>query len=198
MDGMRRDEGIASRQIPFVKGKSMLNRLYEKYNSIEKTIAGCIMLVLIFTGFAQVILRFVFKAPLAWAEELIIFCSIWSVYIGSSAAANEGKHVMVAMLVDHLPRIPQMIVKVFSQLLWFGCCIALTITGWQSAYDSFLRGSKTLGGGFPYWTAMIAVPIGMALMSVRVIISIYKTIRGESDTPSVEESVLAEIKDDMV
>ena len=174
-----------------------MKTLYQKYNQIEKTVAGLVLLLLILTGFTQVILRFVFQAPLAWAEELIIFCSVWAVYIGSSSAANEGKHIMVSMLVDLLPGKLQTVVKIVSQLLWLLCCIGLTITSWDTMRSTFLRGTATVGGGFPYWVAQIAVPVGMALMSVRVVVAIAKTLRGISDTPSAEEAIREEIKDDI-
>lgn len=151
------------------------------YDKIEKTILGILFLLIILAGFMQVVLRYALSMPLAWTEELIIFCSVWSIYLGASAAANEDKHIKVGMIVDSLRGVPRICVDVFSKLLWLVCAVGLTITGYQSAYSVLLRNTKTLGGQFPYWIAMIAVPIGMALMSVRVVMIIKKTIRGEAD-----------------
>lgn len=156
----------------------MVVKLYDK---IEKTISGIILFVLVIAGFAQVLLRYIFKVPLAWAEELIIFSSIWCVYLGSSTAAKEGKHIQVAMLLDHLPEKTRKIMDIISKLIWLVCSVMLTITGWNSAYSVILRGTKTVGGKFPYWIAMIAIPIGMGLMSIRVLIMIINSIRGKNE-----------------
>lgn len=151
--------------------------MLEKYNLIERTLAGVALLVLILAGGLQVLFRYVFHVPIAWAEELIIFCSIWSVYLGASAATNEGKHIMVGIIVDNLPPKPKFFISLISQCLWLLCSAGLVITGWMSAYSVFLRGAKTVGGKFPYWVAMIAVVVGMALMSLRVLSMIALTLK---------------------
>lgn len=170
-----------------------MRTFYEGYNRFEKILLGIIMCALIAMGFAQVLFRFVLKAPLAWAEELMTFLMIWVAYLGSSAATNEKKHIIVSMFVDLFPKTLRVKFTVFSQLLWVGCAIALAYLGWGITMNYVSRGAVTLGGQYPFWWAAIAIPLSMVLMAIRVIILIVNTLKGERDVISQEEQILEEM-----
>lgn len=170
-----------------------MKKIYEAYNRIEKTVVGVIMLLLIVMGFVQVLFRFVLHMPLAWTEELLTFCMIWVAYLGSSAAANERKHILVSMFIDMLPKRLRLGFTVFSQILWLICTLLMAYLGGYVALNYINRGAVTLGGQFPYWVAAIAIPISMILMVIRILVLIVHTIKGESDTRSQEEIVREEM-----
>lgn len=48
----------------------------------------------------QVILRFGFNAPQAWAEEVDRYLFVWSVYLGSIIATAKGTHIRVLFVVE--------------------------------------------------------------------------------------------------
>lgn len=169
-----------------------MKKIYDGYNRIERVIIGLIMLVLVAMGFIQVICRFVLKVPLAWAEEMMTFCMIWVAYLGASAAANEKKHILVSMFVDLLPEKARKIMTLFSQFLWLLCSIFMIYLGYVVTANYMKRGAVTLGGHYPYWVASIVIPISMLLISIRVILLMVHTARGESDTRSQEEIVQEE------
>ena len=171
----------------------LMQKIYEAYNRFEKKLVGIIMLLLIILGFVQVVFRFVLQMPLAWSEELLTFCMIWVAYLGSSAAANERKHILVSMFVDLLPKKLNLAFTVLSQIIWLVCTLLMTYLGWYVTMNYIERGATTLGGQFPYWVAAIAIPISMVLISIRIIVLIVHTIKGESDTRSQEEIVREEM-----
>ena len=170
-----------------------MKKYYERYNRFEKVVLGLIMCVLILMGFAQVIFRFVLQVSLSWAEELMTFLMVWVAYLGSSAATNERKHIIVSMFVDLLPKPFRIGFTVFSQLMWLGCATVMTYLGWHITMNYIDRGAVSLGGQYPFWCASIIIPLGMALMAVRVIVLIVHTLRGERDVISQEEIIREEI-----
>ena len=170
-----------------------MRKFYEGYNRLEKTAVALIMCLLIAMGFAQVVCRFVLKVSVAWTEELLTFCMVWVAYLGASAATNERKHIMVSMFVDLLPKPLRTGVTVLSQLLWLGCAAVMAYLGWSTTMNYLSRGAVTLGGKYPYWVAAVVIPLGMALMAVRVVVLIAHTLRGERDTPTQEELVREEM-----
>lgn len=170
-----------------------MKRIYEGYNKVEKVLLGLIMCLLILMGFTQVICRFVLKIPLAWAEELLTFCMVWVAYLGASAATNERKHIIVSMFVDLLPKPLRIGFTVLSQLLWLGCAGMMAYLGWNMTMNYLSRGAATLGGKYPYWVASVAIPLGMALMVIRIVVLIVQTLRGERDTKSQEEMIREEM-----
>jgi TRAP-type C4-dicarboxylate transport system permease small subunit len=170
-----------------------MKKYYERYNRFEKVVLGLIMCVLILMGFAQVIFRFVLQVSLSWAEELMTFLMVWVAYLGSSAATNERKHIIVSMFVDLLPKPLRIGFTVFSQVMWLGCAVVMAYLGWHITMNYIDRGAVSLGGQYPFWCASIIIPLGMALMAVRVIVLIVHTLRGERDVISQEEIIREEI-----
>lgn len=170
-----------------------MKKYYAGYNRFEKIVLGLIMCMLIIMGFVQVIFRFVLEISLAWAEELMTFLMVWVAYLGSSAAANERKHIIVSMFVDLMPKPLRIGFTVISQILWLGCAIVMAYLGWDITMNYISRGAVSLGGQYPYWTAAIIIPLGMVLMAGRIVILIVHTLRGESDVISQEEMIREEM-----
>lgn len=170
-----------------------MEKIYQSYNRLEKTALALILCLLIVMGFVQVVCRFVLRMPLAWAEELLTFCLVWASYLGASTATHERKHIMVSMFVDKLPKPLRIGFTVLSQLLWLGCAVTMAWLGWNMTLTYFSRGAVTLGGKYPYWVAAVIIPVSMVLMSLRVVILIVQTLRGERDLPSREEMIREEM-----
>lgn len=170
-----------------------MKKIYEGYNRLEKTLLGLIMCLLIIMGFVQVICRFVLEVPLAWAEELMTFSMIWVTYLGASTATHERKHILVSMFVDKLPKPVAKAFTILSQLLWLFCTVVMAWLGYSMTASYIKRGATSLGGGYPYWVAAIVIPISMLLMSIRIVLLIIATLRGESDTRSQEEIIQEEM-----
>lgn len=169
-----------------------MKKIYEGYNRFERVILGLVMSGLIIMGFIQVIFRFVLHIPLAWAEEMMMFCMVWVAYLGASAAANERKHILISMFVDLLPPGLRKAFTIFSQVIWLSCSGVLIYLGYHVTANYISRGATSLGGGFPFWICSIIIPVGMLLVSIRVVLLMIHTLRGERDTRSQEEIVREE------
>ena len=170
-----------------------MKKFYEGYNRFEKVILGVLMCMLILMGFAQVVFRFALHISLAWVEELLTFLLVWVAYLGASAATNERKHILVSMFVDLLPASLRIRFTLFSQALWLACAVVMTYLGWHMTMNYIDRGATTLGGKLPFWGASIAIPLCMALISIRVCVLIVHTLHGERDTISQEELIRKEM-----
>lgn len=169
-----------------------MRRIYQIYNQIERAILGLILIVLIVMGFVSVICRFVLRIPLAWAEEFMLFCMVWVAYLGASAAANERKHVRVGLFVGFLPKPAQKVVSLIADILWMACALFLIYLGYIVTSGYIVHKAVSLGGGYPYWIASISIPIGMILMTIRVVLAMADTLRGKNDERSIEEIIKEE------
>jgi len=71
----------------------------------------------------QVVSRYVFKFPIAWAEEISRFTFVWAVYMGVSMAARQNEHIRV---VAHLKLLfPQ---SISNKIIIVGDIITLTFS----------------------------------------------------------------------
>jgi TRAP-type C4-dicarboxylate transport system permease small subunit len=70
---------------------------------IPRAAIGIIILLAIVINFANIVGRYVFAAPLAWAEEVLIFLMIWGVCLGASAVTYDRRHLAMDLFSTSFP-----------------------------------------------------------------------------------------------
>ena len=70
-----------------------LDRVNNLLTRLEVFLLSLSTLVLVGVIFVQVICRYVLLIPTAWAEELARYLFVWTSYLGSAYALNEGGHI---------------------------------------------------------------------------------------------------------
>ncbi len=70
---------------------------------IPRAAIGVIILLAIAINFANIIGRYVFLAPLPWAEEVLVFLVIWGVCLGASAVTYDNRHLDMDLFAARLP-----------------------------------------------------------------------------------------------
>ena len=66
--------------------------------TIEKYLLAFVMYALVAVLFINVLFRFVFFVPSAWADELARFTFIWLVFLGASAAMYKWEHIDINLI----------------------------------------------------------------------------------------------------
>lgn len=146
---------------------------------ISKTIDSCVRYFIgtvLFAMFSlvvlQVLLRYIFKSPLAWTDELSRYLMTWMIFIGSCVASRECSHLGVTILYDKLSKNP----KIFLLFIINICvCVFLILVALQSYYllDTVKNATSPalqISMALPY----ISVPIGCLLMCFQTIAATIK------------------------
>jgi TRAP-type C4-dicarboxylate transport system permease small subunit len=63
-----------------------------------RSLAGAMMLAAILVNFANVIARYVFLRPFAWAEETMQFLDVWMVMLGAAVITRNDEHLRMDAL----------------------------------------------------------------------------------------------------
>jgi C4-dicarboxylate transporter DctQ subunit len=71
---------------------------------IPRAAIGVILLLCIGINAANIIGRYVFLAPLPWAEEVLSFLIIWGVCLGASAVTYDRRHLAMDVFVSVYPQ----------------------------------------------------------------------------------------------
>jgi hypothetical protein len=66
---------------------------------IPFAICGVLLLTAVAINVANVIGRYVFDAPVSWAEEVMSYGIIWGVFIAVAAVTYQGNHLRMDLLV---------------------------------------------------------------------------------------------------
>lgn len=145
----------------------MLKKIWSGAYSVQTMANICLILGTAALLFIQVLLRYVFKAPLMGIEELIIFPSIWMYMLGGASASWERSHIDCGILT-------LLIKREFCWNLFFliRCVIMVGISCWLLKwawwYFSYsMRVGKTSALlHIPMFIAESSIFVGLLLMTI--------------------------------
>jgi TRAP-type C4-dicarboxylate transport system permease small subunit len=118
------------------------------------------------TVFAQVLTRYVFLAPLVWAEELAVFCFSWVVMLGIALGARERAHLVCDFLPRGANRRLDAVTGMVAALAVLVAAVVFVVYGAQFAVLGLRRYS--FATGLPMTGLYVAMPVSGLLMLVFV------------------------------
>ncbi len=132
------------------------------------------MTVIIIT---QIIFRYFISYSLSWPEELGRFLFIAAIYIGSSYAEKEEKHLAITILRTSAGKWCERFIPVIAQIINVIFCILITI--WGVIMVQFMYNTDQLAPAvqISMYIVYIVVPLGFACMSIRAIVNLIKYIK---------------------
>ncbi len=157
-------------------------------------ICGCVLLfLLMLLVSADVFLRYALNSPFGWTYDVVSMYLMPGIFfLLLSDSFRGGAQVRVDILRDGFPRR----VRAVTDALGYLC--ALVIFGAIGA-RTFGRGWDALTGGdavagaipWPMWPSIMLVPVGCAMLSVRLVIATIAGFR-DPETETGAETPLAE------
>ena len=128
---------------------------------------------------AQVIMRYVFSRPLTWSEEAARFIFVYVNFIGISYAYRQKGHIRMEVVVNLFP---QAVRRGLEVLINLGT-IALFcyMIPFSFRFIGIQAGVKATATHIPMSIVYTALPLGMALSCVRLLISSLRIVWGEEE-----------------
>ena len=94
------------------------------YSRIKYYVEKCVdwisvffFIVIFIVALAQIIMRWLFRNPIVWSEELIRLMYVWLCYIGWTIASRNKAHIKITALVSVIPPSARKILETFNCLL---------------------------------------------------------------------------------
>ena len=143
-------------------------------------LAGMVIIIIL-----QVFQRYILQHSLDWPEELARYLFVFSVYIGSSYATSEKRHLEVTIVRTVFGEKTGRYFTILAYLITIiFCCIMFF---WGMSMAQFVSDSNQVAPAlqFPMWVAYSCIPIGFFFMTIRSII-VLKDIVWSKDTASSE------------
>ena len=128
---------------------------------------------------AQVIMRYVFSRPLTWSEEAARFIFVYVSFIGISYAYRQKGHIRMEVVVNLFPQAVRRGLEVLINL----STIALFcyMIPFSFRFIGIQAGVKATATHIPMSIVYTALPLGMALSCVRLLISSLRIVWGEEE-----------------
>lgn len=144
-------------------------------SNLDAIVTGATLALATIIVNANVLMRYFFKSPLYWAEEVATGLFVWTVFVGSAYAYRRHAHLGVDILVNALPGKLRSIVKFIIQILELLVLVMLTYVSVLYLTNTWDKLSNTLR--IPSWYVACAVPLGFGISLIHSIIFLAKDLR---------------------
>lgn len=144
---------------------------------IEKSALLVFYVILVVTMAVEVIRREVFSYSSVWGEEIVRYSFIYLAWIAAAAAVRERAHIRIDVLFHYVPSRVKSVLYIFGDLAMLFVAVLAFYWSWETVQVSIKYGSVTDGLRLPKFWFLMSVPIGFALVLLRLAQSIVRDIR---------------------
>ena len=111
-----------------------------------------------------------FTQYLTWAEELARYIMIYMAFIGAALVMQTNGHYKMTAVVDALPKKVGTVVKAVALLITLAFALFLAKVGFDCCLKIATMGQKTPTLKIPMAIPYAAIPVGMGLGSIQLIL----------------------------
>lgn len=151
-------------------------------NKFEEIVSSCALATMAVIIILQVFQRYIVQNSLDWPEELARYLFIFSVYIGSSFAASERRHLEVTIARTVFGVKIGHYFTIVAYLITVAFCGIMVVWGIKMIQFVMDSGQVAPALQFPMWIAYICIPLGFFLMGLRTIVVTKKIISEKDDS----------------
>jgi TRAP-type C4-dicarboxylate transport system permease small subunit len=130
-------------------------------STIEKIVAGAILVAMSGATFLNVVARYVFNSPIDWAEEFSRYAFIWLAFMAAVVASAQKRQITIDILVMQLPERGRVVCRVLAGLVTLALMAAMAYYGWLTAQ---IASSRTATLGIPRSWIYMAAPVAGVLI----------------------------------
>lgn len=138
------------------------------------------LIVMVLVTFIQIVLRW-FNAATVWAEEFSRYVMLYQVWVGASYAVHEDAHIRITALIGKLSGGRRRGMDLVVLTLWLLFALWLTVEGCVLVSKIAAMGQVSSAMRIPMTIPYASVPIGGALMTIRLVQKIVERLRNTQE-----------------
>ena len=127
-------------------------------HNIDDWLAAISMAGLIGLMFVSIFMRYVFRHPFMWSEEVIALIFMWVIMIGAVSSMKTRRHLSVDLLVVEFPLRIRACVDILVKLAVAGVLLVMVVYGWSLSMEARDKITNMLSISYTYID--LAVPVG--------------------------------------
>lgn len=153
----------------------MLAELADRLSTVVGRLTGWLFFFIGAVLTYDVIARFLFHAPTAWAADVSIIMQIWVVYAGMAYVLKEGSLIRITAFVRLAPPFWRKVAEAFSLLVIGFFAVLMLSESIGIVTESIAQGRRAPTMiETPMWVPEIAIPIGFSLLLLQVIADLIR------------------------
>lgn len=120
--------------------------------------------------FINVVVRFVLKSGIVWAEEYARFAIIWIVLGACAAAVRTDAHMKITAIPDAIKNpTGKLALETIVTVIYLAFCVILLVCGVTLTMSMIRNHQVSPAMEIPLWWIYVSIPIGAADMIIRII-----------------------------
>ena len=148
------------------------------FSTVPERILGALMLVGIAINFAGVVSRYAFGKAIFWSEEVLVFMTIWGVFVGLAAIAYRGEHLNMDLFSSRFTDIWKLLLNALIVFTLLACCGFMTVQSWTIVSLFAQTGQVSVTAGIPKAIPHAALLVGFILTALAVVVRIRSYLSG--------------------
>ena len=159
------------------------NRRVEEliFIKIPHVAAGVLFLVAVAINIINVIARYLFSNPIFWAEEVLVFIVIWTVFLVAGSITYRGAHLNMDLVYSGMSPLWKRMINILIALTLIVCTGFAATQSWKVVQLHIHNHSVTAGTDIPLVIPHSALLFGFTFMAAAAILRIRSYITGKFD-----------------
>ena len=136
-------------------------------------LAAALLAAMMAIVLANVVFRYVLHSPLVWGDEAASLSFIWMAMLGAAIAVDRHEHLRLTIALPLFPPRMQAVLDVFGRVAVAVLLLRLLPEAVSYAYEESFVTSPALG--LPMSVRAAALPAGIGLMTLLMVLSVIRT-----------------------
>ena len=189
----------------FGSGGGALGAVDRAVHRIEKFTAwlsGLGIFALMLVGVAHVLGRKFLGMPIFGYIDIVEIMMSFMVFLALAYTERLGGHIRMELFVGMLRGRSLALFELVGVILGIAIVSVLLVYSWDHAMRAFYLGDSSIDAQLPFWPSKLVVPAALALLLVRLLVSLWAYLRmlldpskkvvGVAETIDAEEQALRE------
>jgi TRAP-type C4-dicarboxylate transport system permease small subunit len=136
--------------------------------SIILALSAISLLIAVALNLANVVGRYVFRSPIASAEEVMAFLFVGTVFLANSVVGWRGRQIRMDVFLHMLPAGWRRIFDVFADVAMIVISVALIVVAWPAIHMLVEFDDRSQVADIPLIIPQALVPIGLGLNAILI------------------------------
>ena len=171
----------ATPSVTFVKGV-MGGSADSAVMVLPRVIIAVVILAGILINGGNVIGRYVYLAPIIWAEEIMIYGMVWTVFVGAVLVTWDSRHLKMDLLSTTLPSPYKEILGAIGVLMFLAVGVFVVPQNWTVFSMMYRLDQRSIVAEVPMSIPHFALLLGFVMMFLAVLFRFRRQISGDIDS----------------
>lgn len=145
---------------------------------IPYILSGTLFFIAVAVNFANVIARYFFFEAIYWAEEVLVYLTVWGVMLAAASITYQGMHIKMDLFSSAFRSPFKEIVNAFIAAFMILATIYVIMQSYTVISLYVHSGEVSITAGIPLEIPHLAIPVGFGLMAIAIAVRLRSYITG--------------------